>query len=201
MKKGQSDLISIVIIVGISISLLSTAYFWGLPLIQKYQDTSKFKQIYSSFSPDNPSSLPNLIVELVRNGGSEEFNFPFEGGIELYEIENSITFSFTSKVSGLAPDVGWVSLTKTGCSVSEGILGVDKPYIVCAKSERKGDGFVITFNLTTRDLISDGTIYRIDLEKQTGSVSSSYSSKIRFTYEGKEETESLITYKIKVLLG
>lgn len=201
MNKGQADIISVAIIIGISISLLSAAYFWGMPLIQKYQDTSRYKQVYNSFLPENPDSLPNKILFLIRNGGRVEYTLPSEMGIRIYDSSDSLTFVFTSKVSGIAHDVGWVSLIEgTSCDAGEGILGIDKPYLLCAKAERVGDTYQITFNLTARKLKDNsGVEYWIDF--YSGGISSGSTNKIVLLYDGESTSQSSIIHKIKIELG
>lgn len=200
MNKGQADIVSVAIIIGISISLLSAAYFWGMPLIQKYQDTSKYQQIYNSFSPENPDSLPNKILFLIRNGGRVEYTLPSEMGIKIYDAPDSITFVFTSKVSGIAHDVGWISLIKgVSCDAKEGILGIDKPYLLCAKSERVGDVYQITLNLTSRKLKDkSGIEYGIDFS--SSGLSSASTNKIVLFYDGMSTSQSSIIHKIKIEL-
>ncbi len=200
MSKGQADIISVAIIIGISISLLSAAYFWGMPLIQKYQDTSKYKQIYESFSPENPDSLPNKILFLIRNGGRVEYTLPSEMGIKIYEASDSITFVFMSKVSGIAHNVGWISLLEgVSCNAGKGKLGIDKPYLLCAKSERVGDRYQITFNLTSRELEdSSGTTYRIDF--YSSGLTSASTNKLLLFYDGESISKNTIIHKIKIEL-
>ena len=202
MNKGQADTVSVAIIIGISISLLSAAYFWGMPLIHKYQDTSKYKQIYESFSPENPDSLPNKILFLVRNGGRIEYTLPSQVGIRIHDESDSIEFVFTSKVSGIASDIGWVSLLGgVSCDATEGLLGIDKPYLLCAKSERVGDVYQITFNITSRELEDSrsGVVYKIDF--YSSSVSSASTNKLLLIYEGMTSpSPNSIIHKIKIEL-
>jgi len=75
MLKGQSDIISIVLIIIIAIGLVSTAYTWGIPLIQKQQDTALVVRVANFFSNDNVNSLQKKIVSVATNGGEESQDF------------------------------------------------------------------------------------------------------------------------------
>jgi hypothetical protein len=73
MLKGQSDIISAIIIIVIAIGLVGTAFTWGLPLIQKQQDTAMVERVANYFSNDNTNSIQKEIVSVATNGGEESF--------------------------------------------------------------------------------------------------------------------------------
>lgn len=64
-KKGQSELISIILITGIIIALVTTAYFWGNPLIQEQQEFNHLNEMQNIMF-----ELRDRIKDTARTGGS-----------------------------------------------------------------------------------------------------------------------------------
>ncbi|HDH91382.1 MAG TPA: hypothetical protein ENF38_00345, partial [Candidatus Aenigmarchaeota archaeon] len=151
--KGQTQIISVVLILALSVSLMATAYTWGLPLIQKRQDTAKFESIFNSFDPTNPNSLERKIIDIANRGGEEVFSLNFKGVWNVNEDENSISFSFLSMISGFVPGKGITLLPGGSCpSSGPGRLGIDEPFDICGYSEPSGNKYNITFKIWFRNL-------------------------------------------------
>jgi hypothetical protein len=71
--RGQTQAMSVIIITGIIISLVSAAYIWGKPLIEKRSTVAEFSSI-ESFIID----LNDNIVEIANNGeGRATLEIPF----------------------------------------------------------------------------------------------------------------------------
>jgi hypothetical protein len=97
--KAVSEIISVVMIVVISIGLISAAYMYGLPLIQKSQDKSTLERIISFFDYYNPSSLPQKIEFVANTGSTEVLTLDAQGVWEVHPftdgtLPNSVVFSF-----------------------------------------------------------------------------------------------------------
>lgn len=198
--KGQTQIISIILILGISVGLMATAYTWGLPLIQKRQDTAKFEAVFNFFDPSNPNSLERKIVSVANRRGEETLSLDFKGVWSINENENSISFSFLSRISGFAEDKGIPLVPGGSCpSSGTGKLGIDEPFDVCGYSKPYEDRYNITFKVWFRELVDeDGNVYRIKISPLGSSSLLSKSLLIKFG--GIREEESLIETKINILL-
>lgn len=211
MKKAQTEIISAVIIVIIALGLMSAAYFWGFPLIQKRQDSAIVDRSYSYFDQGNSNSLPNVIESIANSRGEKTFFVDTKGIWILNEDENYIQFTHLSKVSKFAMDTEHpIALTPgTQCTPqpSNGTLGLDKSAVVCVRADTIGDQINITYKIWFRELwenpYSDtGKGYRIDLKK-AGQVSSTQKNiKISFSDTGEIPVgeKTLITREIEILL-
>jgi len=208
MLKGQSDIISAVIIIIIAIGLVSTAYTWGIPLIQKQQDTSLVDRVTSYFSPDNVNSIEKRIVSIATNGGEETFSEDASGFWQLVPNgasadSNSLSFTFFSRVSNIATGQ-WVSLNGPACTAAPGSVGED-PYVVCARADPISNGFNITYKVQFRQLQGSMQGYQIYLLPATSSPLSSTSKTMRIqkgnSYTTVANGQNLIIVEAKILLG
>ena len=209
MLKGQSDIISIVLIIIIAIGLVSTAYTWGIPLIQKQQDTSLVQRVASYFSNDNVNSVQKKIVYVATNGGEESFTEDTSGFWNLASnsstsiFNNSLSFTVFSRVSNVA--VGsWTSLNGVPCPASSGTVGED-PYALCARADPLGNGFNVTYLVQFRPLYSNAQGYEIFLLQHPSGLSSSVSKVLRIqkgnSYATTINGQNLIIIEAKILLG
>ncbi len=215
---GISEIISLLLIALITASLSGTALMWGMPLINKRQDSSKIDKLYSYFDEENSNSIMKKIEFVSRNGGQETFTSDIKGTwiINDYSLDsekaNSIDFITFSKVSNVAistedNDIGWVSLTSGGeCPPNNGIVGLDSSYVVCAKAEPFSDEYKINYRIWFRDLYDSSStrVWRINVTNHESGLSSKETSRIRIS-QGDVITdnidgETFITTKIKILL-
>jgi hypothetical protein len=65
-RKAQAEVITIVLITGIVISLVGTAYMWGMPLISKRTSVTEFLT-----AEDFVVKLSDKIVEIANSGSGE----------------------------------------------------------------------------------------------------------------------------------
>lgn len=228
-SKAQVDIVSAILIVLIALGLTATAYTWGLPLIQKRQDTAVVERIAGNFDQNNVNSLPSRIEFVANNGGEQAFTLdangvwllnpcpvqelqscnPKEGAAEF----NSIEFTFFSKVTDVSDKdaegnpIGFISKTPgAGCPPSAGILGKDKSSVVCAKSKQAQDGYEITYKVWFRELEESASArgFKIDLIKHEGSAYTSAGKTIRILRQSTSQApvggKTLIIPEIKILL-
>lgn len=86
-KKAQTQAMSVVLITGIVIGLVSVAYLWGKPLIEKRSTVAEFSSIESFIL-----ELDKKIVGIANSGsGSATLDLPF-GVLRVDDTENSLTF-------------------------------------------------------------------------------------------------------------
>lgn len=220
--KAQADIISAVIIIIIAITLVSAAYIWGIPLIMKRQDTALAERIDRSFDRNNLNSLVKKIEYIYKNGGEDTFTLDADGLWIFYPCpdtdgpecdcdssipgcateNNSIQFTFFSRVAKIADDEGWVPLSSPNTNPI-GTIGVDDPSVVLARADRIGEGFNITYKTWFRELDeSPEKGYKIDLVAPTGRTSTARS--LRITSGGTRtipiDGKILIITEIKIFL-
>jgi hypothetical protein len=197
MPKAQADIISAVIIIVIAIALTSTALMWGLPLIQKRQDSAMVTRMSNLLS----QQLPSKIVGIANVGGSDTFSVDANGIWVLDTSKNMLVFTFFSKVSDKATGqwIGGGECLPDGFNHQPGILGIDEPCVVCVYASSLGTGYNITYQIGCRELKSDTKSYEIKLVPE-GSITTSTSKTIRISRGSTTSTDSLITTEIKILL-
>jgi len=210
MKKGQADIVSAVLIIIISIGLIATAYTWGIPLIQKNQDRAIADRVANFFDQNSQSSLPNTIEFIANNQGEQTVKLEITGFWKLNEGESSIQYTFFSKISNIAVGSNWVSLTPgadcnlfTGPAI--GYVGKDRSSVVCARADKLGDGYNVTYKVWFRE-IDDSTAtrgFKINLVKNEAGTLTSPAQSTRISYAGSTNQVSggktLIITQIKIL--
>ncbi|TAL47361.1 hypothetical protein EPN87_03065 [archaeon] len=184
--KGVSEIISTVLIVVIAIGLASTAYMWGLPLIEKTQGRAAVDDVAASFDQSNSNSLTSQVFSVFSNGGEKNFNIGADG---LWTLKpgsgdadsNYIQFSFASKVSNVAADAGWLS-SQGACPPAKGVLNNDNFYVICSRADSIKDGYNITYRVYYRELDSaiSATGQKINIVP-TGTILTSIGKNIRIT--------------------
>lgn len=210
MLKGQSDIISIILIILIAIGLVGTAYTWGIPLIQKQQDTALVERVANYFSNDNVNSIQKKIISVATAGGEETFSEDVSGFWQLIPNgaiivdNNSLTFTFFSKVSNIANGT-WVTLNGVPCPAPSGNVGEDS-YALCARSDPLSNGYNITYRVQFRPLQGSTQGYEIYLLQSPSGVLTSTAKVLRIqkgsSYTVTSPTEqNLIIAEVKILLG
>ncbi len=211
-SKAQSQIISAVLVILISIGLVSTVVLWGFPLIQKRQDTVILDRVGDNFNAVNSNSLPRKMQNILNSGGTELYTVSTEGAWTVYPYDssslenNSLQFSFVSKVSDFADfaDVGWIALTEgADCNnLASGLLGTDTSYVVCVKSEvASGGRFKITYRVAFMDLSDQltGNIYKAQLVQDSSSSVSSHRT-IKISRGTSSVQGNAVITQLKVLL-
>lgn len=212
MLKAQSDILSSLLIIIIVIALVSTAYLWGVPLIQKQQDTSVVERLFANFNPDNSNSITRKMQFIVNQGGDELYTVSTDGSWKFLPYDsvdlenNSIQFSILAKVSDFAANQGWLPVTGgVDCdNILPGILGIDTSYVVCRKAESQPEGrYLITYKVAFRELVdtATGNEYKVNLVKASDSspTTSSFKS-VRITKGQIIQQQNEIITELKILL-
>ena len=207
MRKAQSNIVGAVIIVAIALSLATTAYLWGIPLIQKRQDSALVERVHSYFSQDNENSLPNVIEDIANNGGEKTFFANANGIWILNQSGNYIQFTFLSRASKFATDTIYsIPLTPgEDCSqLKNGTLGIDKASVVCVRADTIADKINITYRVWFRTLYDDPSNptrgYKITLNQSSAGLSTSTEKNIRISFSKLRQDVNLITREIEILL-
>ncbi len=166
MRKGQSQVVSAIIIVLVGLSIVGTVYPWAQSVIQKKKDSKSMEDTYNFFG-----ELEKSIVDVARNGGEESLELDVPGKLYVYpesstdELNNSIVFTFESKVSNVAESSEWIPLNTPNTN-STATLGIDKPGVISGKA-RLGDEYItVWYRMWFRELEdrTTGKSYKIALK-------------------------------------
>jgi hypothetical protein len=198
-SKAASEVISIVLIAVIGISLLGTAFMWGMPLINKQQDKGRIDRITNYFDRENSNSILRKIDFVANNGGQDTITLDVDGiwtvhpWDEANPANNSLEFQSFSLVSDIAINstsnpVGWVAITPGGsCPPKAGIVGLDPRYVVCAVAWPSQNGFDIKYRIWFRELEENTGArgYMINITKHPGGQLSGTGKEVRI-YQGEQ---------------
>jgi len=153
--KAQSEVVSAVLLIGISLAAITVAYLWGLPLIEKGQSASKIANAGS-----NMQLIDAAISDIVQNGGQKSIELNLDGTLEVSSQENFITYRLTTKKAGVAT-TEWTpmneddtfSIAFTPQNQTTAIYGVDKSGVILAKATALGGNeYVTEYRLVYREL-------------------------------------------------
>jgi hypothetical protein len=157
ISKGQVEVVSAVLLTGIMISLVSVAYFWGLPVIEKQKDQTKLNEM-EVFMKDFNSA----VKEVANEGGRRELTVNLPGTLKFVESPSymdNITLIFDSQGSLIAPGE---TIYLVGDNRTEAPIGSESG-IITVLSERMNGNYRIKMKLYYRNLTSGEEKYRIDL--------------------------------------
>ena len=169
------------------------------------------ERVRSYFDRDNENSLVNKIETIAKNGGEDTFTVDVDGIWELHPYDetgpenNSIQFIFRSKVSNLAPDMGWIPLDSPNIG-PYGIVGIDEPSVIFGRSESSNGAYTITYKIWFRQLNSsyEDKYYLIRLVPMNPSAPKSSTSrtiKISRPEEPKlDPATNIIITEVQILL-
>jgi hypothetical protein len=213
MVKGQTDILSAVIIIIIAVGLVGTAYNWGIPLIQKQQDTSLVERVEGYFRGDIENSIEKKIVSVATTSGEETFSEDVPGLWQLVPNSslsidnNSLSFNFFARVSNIAPlqKDQWISLNGVPCPPNPGFIGEDA-YAVCARADSVSNGYNIMYKIQFRPLQGGSQWYEIVLLQHPSGLLNSTSKTLRIERGNSYATttttgQNLIITEVKILLG
>lgn len=186
---AQSEIISIVMIAAVIVGLISLAYTWGVPIIEKNTAMTDF-ELAKKFMLD----LDRSIRDIANSGGGEvELEIPV-GIVRVvqYDSTNSIgSNNITLELISNQPLVmGSESFLKTNNLDEPAIYG-SEPRIIRMTGERYGTQYLIKIILHYRSLLSGNNLYNIALdtgvsgrEQGSGSIQISFLNTTRTTDVG-----------------
>ena len=161
--KAQTQIISVVLMTGIIISLVGTAYIWGKPLIEKQTTNTEFKSALR-FVLD----LDEKITDIANSGsGSYRMDIP-KGTLKIIPYNandpdnNSIIYTIPV-TQPIIYDTDTLVL-KTSSTDYVGIYGRTEPRIITVNIERTGNIYNLKFKIYYRELDSPSKGYQIALD-------------------------------------
>ena len=117
-----------------------------------------------------------------------------------HPYNNSITFSFLSKVSNIAVNVGEIPLN-TPNKNSTATLGVDTPSVIFGKANLTDDSILVQYRLWYRTLVDvDGNKFKIVLNTSENSILNSTLGFVRVQRLGTRTIGDLTLTEINVIV-
>ncbi len=104
MNKGQSQIVSVVLITAITIGIVSSTYFWGVPLIEKSRADTEINEAEMILT-----EILENIEEVAMSGGQKVLNLNLKGDMFINSEENSIEYILRSKDAKIGTS-DWVPL-------------------------------------------------------------------------------------------
>lgn len=192
-SKGQSQVVTAVLLGGILVVGISSAYTWGVPLLQKNQDVSNLQDTVSSLQ-----DLEEEIVAVSQRGGSSEVSINVRDGFfEVLPENDTIVYTGTTNAAYVATGQ-WVPLNENdmngvpeaGFGGGYGIQNQDRPGVLIARARQEGDEYQTTFKIVFRELqdLESNQGYKIDLVGDGNLEASGGTHNIVIT-QGEETTE------------
>jgi hypothetical protein len=204
--KGQSQVVSVIILIVLVIGAIALVLPWTYTMIQKRKDMKSVDDIYNFFQ-----SLDETIRNIAKNGGEESLQIKVPGKITVYpessnsDLNNSIVFSFRGMVSFVAKcelDTSqcWIPLNTPNTNTAA-TLGVDSPSVIFGKTKSDADKFEIQYRLWYREL-NDSTThgYKIVLNTSGNKEWNTNVGFIRIQRIRSTSTESLTTTEINIIV-
>lgn len=159
-RKGQSQVVTAVLLVLIMITLVGVTYFWGIPLIQKQKDVVTVSNMERFLK-----TLNNKIQLVAKNGGTQKVTgIDVPGELELKEEEDKFVLNFktTGHIIATGKDIYLV-----GDKRKETYIG-EESGVILVRSEKIDGKYDVTASLYYRNLtgsVVDGkeNKYIIDL--------------------------------------
>lgn len=142
--KGQSQVVTGVLLVLIMITLVGVTYFWGIPLIQKQKDVVTVSNMERFLK-----SLNEKIQDVAKNGGTQKISgFDIPGKFELKDKEDRFVLNFKTTGDIIATDK---DIYLVGDKRSEVYVG-GEPGVILVHSKDIGGKYNITAQLYYRNL-------------------------------------------------
>jgi hypothetical protein len=180
MTKGQSQVVSAVILGGILVVGISSAYTWAVPILEKNQDVDQLRS-----SINTMEDLEQTVQRVSTRGGSETLEMQTGGGLFVIDpSRNVINYTIGSQAAYVSTD-SWVPLNENdmlgiriaGNGDSTGIATQDRPGVVVGRAIQQGDNDRNVFHLQFRELqdLNSDTGFLINLTA-TGNLQSTEST-------------------------
>ena len=151
MKSAQAEVVTLVLVSGIVIALVGTAYFWGKPLIEKRTAANDFS-LYQRFADDLDAAVTTIANS---KSGSEKLRLP-GGSLRVIPYNaadpdnNSIIVEFPLSQKLIVGDDD--IFYKTSSTGPIGTFGSDEPRIITFRQRPQGTGYTVQLRLRYREL-------------------------------------------------
>lgn len=160
--KGQAQAVTAVLITGVVVGSIATAYTWGVPLLEKQQAQSELET-----TEQNVEGLYDRIVDVSESGEGTTARYDLSEGISAEEMRISVNPDrnyIDIRIGAESPPYPmdtWTLLrgesmqnlsTGTG---AYGLQGTNLPGAVAVRPVGQPDGALITYRVEFRNLLSE----------------------------------------------
>lgn len=212
--RGQSQVVSVVILIVLVLGAITLVLPWTYTMIQKRKDMKSVDDVYNFFQ-----RLDETITNIANNGGEESLELKVPGKFTVYPessnsyLNNSIVFSFRSLVSFIAdcgdlkniapeyyPQYCWIPLNTPNMNYT-GIMGVDSPSVIFGKTERVENKLEVQYRLWYRELNDTPTHgYKIIMNTSGNTEKNSTFGFLRIQRIKSTTTPYLTTTEINIIV-
>lgn len=102
--KGQTQIISVVLIMGLAVGVIGASYMWGKPLIDKSQAGTTITNAEKTMD-----LIKTTIDDVAKTGGQKKKQIQIEGTLKVSESENAIVYTLTGAKAAIASSQ-WISI-------------------------------------------------------------------------------------------
>ena len=113
--KAQTQIISVVLIMGLAVGVIGASYMWGAPLIEKSQTETSLAR-----AEKNIELINSMITDVVKTGGQKTKQIQFDGTLDIIDSTygNSIIYTIQGKTAGVA-STNWILLNDDMPAISK----------------------------------------------------------------------------------
>ena len=178
VMKGQTQAVTAVLITGVIVGAVASAYVWGVPLVEKRQSQAELQQVES-----DAMALENSIRSVAESGSgsSDQVDLSLGNG-EVTVNPNQNYIEFTTFAENAPYPIGSWSLlrgqSRQGLSFGAGRFGIqgeNSPGVVAVQRE-SGSSSVVTYRVEFRNLRtttpSGPLLTQVDLQASGASTAS-----------------------------
>lgn len=187
-QKGQQDVLSAILVSGILIGVVSSVYFWGIPLIEKNRAIAVQKN-----AEDFMKNLNEKIKFVANNGGRDQIRIDVPGIIEVKDDRIELVTETPGTIYATEADI---PLGRNECARSQGTWGIHDPSVYCVRSEKISEtNFVTTNSLKyiLLDIVESGVTQRSFKIDIVGASTGGQDRIIKIENLGVEEGEATKT--------
>lgn len=199
--KGQTQVVSTIIVVLLILTSVATLLPWSNRVIQKKKDIKSLDDTYNFFL-----KLDSTIRDVAKNGGEQTLDLDIPGIVNVYpdgmghEYDNSIMFTFQSRASNIASG-DWIPLN-TPNTQDPAILSIDSPSVIFGHAEEPQDEVTIRYRLWYRGLYDKQSdhAYKISITTSTDSELSSTSGFFKIKRKDSSTSSDVTTTEVLVVV-
>ena len=149
--KAVAEALSAIMLLGVMIGVVSSVYFWGLPLVQKNKDVTSLRASESFMN-----ELANKIKEVVNSPGRQKLTIRVSGEVSFDGTQEN-QFTLTVKTDSTIYSIGGlIPLGRNDCSPNTGTFGMQDYATLCMISNRVGEKFETIYKLKFIQLDTEG---------------------------------------------
>jgi|GEM_PF-2251357 len=181
-KRGQSNLISVVLLTLIMVTLVAITYMWGMPLVEKQKDTVKVSDAEKFMK-----ELDDKIQNVIKNGGTQIIDNPkLPGTLKMIDngINDAIELKFETTGTNIA--IGQ-EIYLRGSEIGEIPLGEESGVIKVISNNVNDKKYEVNMTLYYRNVTGSKNIYTTDIYGLGRDMISGEKHRIIIT-EGEETT-------------